>query len=190
MPPSPPTLPLRVVYEGWTTFGVATVIQPDGTPVNRCLEHHGGAAVVLPYDPVRRTALLVRQVRVGPAWWGGDGQLDEAPAGGLDGGAPDDTARREALEEAGVRLDALEKVACLYPMPSVSTERIHLFLAPYAAGDRIAAGGGLAAEDEQVAVKEVALADLVAGAADGSLADMKTIVLLQALQLRRPELFA
>lgn len=184
-----PTLPLRVVYEGWTTFGVATVIQPDGTAVNRCLEHHGEAAVVLPYDPVRRTALLVRQVRVGPAWWGGDGQLDEAPAGGLNGGVPEDTARREALEEAGVRLGALEKVACLYPMPSVSTERIHLFLAPYAAEDRIAAGGGLADEDEQVAVVEVALAALAAAATTGTLADMKTIVLLQALQLRQPDLF-
>ena len=190
MPPSSAALPLRVIYEGWTTFGVATVTQPDGTAVNRCVEHHGAAAVVLPYDPVRRTALLVRQVRVGPAWWGGDGQLDEAPAGGLDGGAPDETARREALEEAGVRLGALEPVGALYPMPSVSTERLHLFLAAYAAGDRIAEGGGLAEEDEQVAVLEVALADLVAAAAAGRLSDMKTIVLLQALQLRRPELFA
>ena len=188
-PPGSAKLPLRVVYEGWTTFGIATVTQPDGTPVGRCLEHHGDAAVVLPYDPARRTALLVRQVRVGPAWWGGDGELDEAPAGGLDGGAPEETARREALEEAGVRLDRLEPVGCLYPMPSVSTERIHLFLAPYAAGDRIAAGGGLAAEDEQVIVKEVILAELAADACDGSLCDMKTIVLLQALQLRRPELF-
>ena len=184
------TLPLRLVYEGWTTFGVATVIQPDGTPVNRCLEHHGEAAVVLPYDPVRRTALLVRQVRVGPAWWGGDGQLDEAPAGGLDGGEPEATARREALEEAGVRLGALERVAALFPMPSVSTERIHLYLAPYAAADRVTQGGGLAEEDEQVAVLEIALAELAAQAAKGTLADMKTIVLLQALQLRRPELFA
>ena len=187
------TLPLRLVYEGWTTFGVATVTQPNGTTVNRCLEHHGEAAVVLPYDPVRRTALLVRQVRVGPAWWGGDGQLDEAPAGGLDealdGGVPEDTARREALEEAGVRLGVLEPIASLYPMPSVSTERIHLFLSPYAADDRIAAGGGLAEEDEQVAVLELSLAELAARAAEGTLTDMKTIVLLQALQLRRPELF-
>lgn len=190
MHPSSSALPLRIVYEGWTTFGVATVPQLDGTAVKRCLEHHGTAAAVLPFDPHRRTALLVRQVRVGSAWWGGDGQLDEAPAGGLDGGAPEVAARREAFEEAGVRLGSLEKVGCLYPMPSISTEQIHLFLAPYAAEDRIAAGGGLAAENEQVAVKEVTLNDLAGAAADGTLTDMKTIVLLQALQLRRPELFA
>ena len=150
MPPAHPeaSIPVRTIYEGWTTFGIATVTQPDGTPIGRCVEHHGAATAVLPYDPVRRTALLVRQVRVGVAWWGGDGELDEAPAGGLDGGAPDETARREAMEEAGVALSALEAVGCFYPMPSVSTERIHLFLAPYAANDRVAAGGGLAAEDE------------------------------------------
>ena len=184
------SIPLRVIYEGWTTFGIATVTQPDGSPVQRCLEHHGEAAVVFPYEPGRRTARRGRQGRGGPAWGGGNGELDEAPAGGLDGGAPDETARREALEEAGVRLGALEPVVCAFPMPSVSTERIHLYLAPYAADDRIAAGGGLAAEDEQVEVLEVGLADLPARVAAGTLADMKTLVLVMALQLRRPDLFA
>lgn len=46
MPSSRSALPLRVIYEGWTTFGVATLIQPDGTPVDRCLERRGDAAVV------------------------------------------------------------------------------------------------------------------------------------------------
>lgn len=183
------TLPFRSVYEGWTTFGVATLTQPDGSAVERVLENHGEAAVVLPYDPVRRTALLVRQARVGPAWHGGDGLLVEAPAGGLDGDTPEETARREAMEEAGVRLGPLEPVACTFSMPSVSSERLHLFLAPYCAADRVAAGGGLADEGEQVAVLEVGLAKLAAEAGDGTLSDMKTLLLVMALQLRRPELF-
>ena len=81
-------LPLRVIHRGWNTFGIATLTQPDGSTVPRALEDHGEAACVLPYDPERRVALLVRPSRVGPAFWGEPPALDEAPAGGLDGGEP------------------------------------------------------------------------------------------------------
>ena len=124
------------------------------------------------------------------AWWnGGDGLLDEAPAGRMEDGTPAETARREAMEETGLRLEALEPVGAPFSMPGISTERMHLFLARYEAADRIAAGGGLAQENEQVEVLEVPLASLAADAAAGTIADMKTLVLVQALQLRHPDLF-
>ena len=186
----PPALPLRVIHAGWNTFGIATLTLTDGARVERALEHHGEAAVVMPYDPERRVALLVRQPRVGPAYWGEPPDLDEAPAGGLDGADPEVTALREALEEAGVRLMRLERVAHAYSMPSISSERLWLYLAPYAAADRVADGGGLHEEGEQIRVLEVPLADLASGARAGTLADLKTLVLVQALMLRRPELFA
>ena len=186
---APERLPLRVLHRGWNTFGIATLTLPDGTRVERALEDHGEAASVLPYDGARRVALLVRQARVGPAFRGEPADLAEAPAGGLDGGEAEATAIREALEEAGVRLDTLEPVACAYPMPSVSSERLWLYLAPYTASDRIAAGGGLHAEGEQIEVIETDLADLGAQARAGTLADLKTLTLIQALMLRRPDLF-
>lgn len=65
-----PALPLEVIHRGWNTFGIATLTLPDGSAVRRALEDHGQAACVLPYDPERRVALLVRQARVGPAFWG------------------------------------------------------------------------------------------------------------------------
>ena len=182
-------LPLRVLHRGWNTFGIATLTLPDGASVERALEDHGEAACVLPYDAERRVALLVRQARVGPAFWGEPADLTEAPAGGLDGGEAEDTAIREAFEEAGVRLDTLERVACAYPMPSVSSERLWLYLAPYTAADRIAAGGGLHAEGEQIAVVEARLMDLGAQARAGTITDLKTLTLVQALMLRRPDLF-
>ena len=74
-------------------------------------------------------------------------------------------------------------------MPGLSTERMDLFLAAYGEGDRIGPGGGLAAENERIAVHEMPLAELAAMGARGALTDMKTLVLLFALQLRRPELF-
>jgi nudix-type nucleoside diphosphatase (YffH/AdpP family) len=183
-----PRLPVAVLHRGWNTFGTATLTLADGSTVQRALEDHGEAACVLPYDPERRVALIVRQARVGPAFWGA-AELDEAPAGGLDGGDPEATAIREAMEEAGVSLRRLEPVVHAYSMPAVSSERLWLYLAPYAEADRIGPGGGLHAEGEQITPLEVPLAALFEAAQSGHLRDLKTLVLVQALMLRRPELF-
>ncbi|KAA0123010.1 NUDIX hydrolase [Methylobacterium sp. P1-11] len=185
-----PALPLEVLHRGWNTFGIATLTLQDGSTVRRALEDHGQAACVLPYDPERRVALLVRQARVGPAFWGESAEFDEAPAGGLDGDTPEAAAIREAMEEAGVRLRRLEPVAHAYSMPSVSSERLWLYLAPYGSADRVGSGGGLHAEGEQVLVVEVPLAALADQARTGRLPDLKTLVLVQALMLRAPALFA
>ncbi|AWB25881.1 NUDIX hydrolase [Methylobacterium currus] len=180
---------LRVLHEGWNTFAIATIRTRHGDTIDRAFEHHGAAAGVLPYDPERRCALLVRQDRVGVLYWGETEPIAEVPAGGLDRKTPEATAIEEALEEAGVRLSALELVVEAYAMPSVSSERIWLYLAPYGQGDRIAEGGGLATEGERLTVEEIGLDTLARLAATGGLRDMKTLILIQALQLRRPELF-
>jgi hypothetical protein len=74
-------------------------------------------------------------------------------------------------------------------MPGISTERMHLFLAPYAEGDRVAAGGGVADENEAIEVAEMPLAVLARRADEGGLGDLKTLLLVQTLRLRRPDLF-
>ena len=67
---------------------------------------------------------------------------------------------------------------------------MHLFLAPYAEGDRIEAGGGVAAENEAMEVVEMPLAGLAHRADEGGLTDLKTLLLVQTLRLRRPDLFS
>jgi nudix-type nucleoside diphosphatase (YffH/AdpP family) len=143
----------------------------------------------LPYDPVRRVALLVRQLRVALLFAHSETSLLEVPAGMLDEDDPADCARREAMEEAGLALGVLTPLGVSFPMPGVSTEKIHLYLAEYAGKDRVAAGGGLDEEMEEIEVIEIPLADLAARADRGELTDMKTYALLQSLRLRRPELF-
>ena len=53
----------EIKHRGWSTFLLATIRLPDGNTITRAIEHHGNAVCVLPYDPVRRTAILVQQLR-------------------------------------------------------------------------------------------------------------------------------
>jgi len=180
----------RTVHDGFTCYRVFRMRTPGGQVILREVEDHGPAVAVLPYDPQRRVATLVTQMRPALMFACGLETLTEAPAGLLEEGEdPGDCARREALEETGLRLRELEPLGALWPMPGLSTERMHLFLAPYAAVDRVAAGGGLAAEHEDIVVEEVPLADLAKAVDAGTLPDLKTAFLVLHLRQRHPQLF-
>ena len=180
----------ETVFEGFSRLIIATIELPDGQTIRREIEDHGRAVCVLPYDPARRTAILVRQLRTPILYAGGDPMLLEAIAGLAEGDDPAACARREAMEEAGLRLDKVELVTRGWSMPGISSERMDLFLAAYSQADRVAAGGGLAEEQEDIEVIEMPLAELEALADSGKLTDMKTLALTQTLRLRRPDLFS
>lgn len=177
------------VYKGWSTLSKVTLT--DGTTrFHREVEAHGEAVAVLPYDPERRVALLVQLPRTPVLLAGEQEHLLEAPAGLIDEGEePEGCARREAHEEAGVELGAMSCLGTIWTCPGVSTERITLFLAPYTAAARTGSGGGLADENENIVVVERSLGELAALADAGRLGDMKTLCLVQALRLSRPDLF-
>jgi nudix-type nucleoside diphosphatase (YffH/AdpP family) len=176
------------VYDGWYRLDRLAVALPDGTVAERHLLDNGSAVAVLPYDAGRRICLLVSQPRA-PVIAAGEPPLLEAIAGGLDGMAPADRIVEEAWEEAGLRLGALEPVGNIWPIPPISTERVQLYLAPYVAGQHSGPGGGAAGESECITVHEIPLDQLRSMAADGTLADAKTLILAQALLLRHPELW-
>jgi nudix-type nucleoside diphosphatase (YffH/AdpP family) len=178
-------------YWSWLTVLRLTLDTAEGFPVTREVVERPDAAAVLPYDPERRTALLVRLPRAPALYAHGLQTLTEAPAGLVEEGEEAEACvRREALEEVGVTLRELDFVGRPFSSPGFSTERIALYLAPFTAADRTGAGGGVAHEHEDIAVLEVALADLDGRLARGEIEDMKTLALVQALKLRRPELFA
>jgi nudix-type nucleoside diphosphatase (YffH/AdpP family) len=176
-------------HAGWTRFLVASIRLPSGHLVRREIEDHGAAVAVLPYDPQRKTAILVQQFRAPVLLSRRQDRVLEAIAGIIEDIDPPTAARREAREEAGLNLSTLEQVGCTFTMPGISTEQMTLFLAPYQPADRISAGGGLAAEHEHITVVEITLARLDAMLVRGDIADMKTLVLAQALKLRHPHLF-
>jgi nudix-type nucleoside diphosphatase (YffH/AdpP family) len=179
----------QLVYEGYLNVETFRIRLPSGVIVSRDIERHGDAAAVLPYDAERRCALLARLFRAPVFSVTGEVDLEEACAGMIENESDEDSARREAYEELGVRLHAVERVARIWSSPGVSTERQSLFLAAYVLGDRTSAGGGVPEEHEDITVVERPLAALALDVQEGRLADGKLVTLILALQLRRPELF-
>ncbi len=119
------------------------------------------AALVLPYDAARNRVLLVEQVRPGPARRG-DPQpwILEPVAGLIDAGeTPEEAARREAEEEAGLTLDALIPMFAGYASPGNATDHFYAFLAPCDLPDGHATTGGLASENEDLALHLVGFDD-------------------------------
>ena len=185
---TPKIVSVENIYEGWSTFSRA-MLQTTGKPFKREVEDHGRAVGVLPYDPERRIVILVRLLRAPVLIAAGEESLLEAPAGLIDDEDPADAARREVMEETGIRVTELEHVVTAWTMPGISTERMDFYLARFSQGDRIGKGGGVAGENEDIVVEEHSLAELWSRVQRGELSDLKTLTLLYALKDRHPELF-
>ena len=96
--------------------------------MSRELFERGQAAVVLPYDPVRDTVVLIEQFRIGAYAAGFAPWLIEPVAGIIEPGeTPEEVARREAVEEAGCEIAELEPIATVMPSPGGCSEILHLF---------------------------------------------------------------
>lgn len=186
----PKILSTRVVHDGWTKFLLAQVRLEDGAEVEREIIDHGNAVAVLPYDDARRTVILVELFRPAVFFQEKTPRLLEALAGMTDEEKPENAARREAKEEAGLRLGTLEPVGSVWSSPGILAERVDLFLASYRESDRLSEGGGLAAEHEGITVREMPAAELWAMVERGAVSDMKTLTLTLSLRVRHPELFA
>jgi nudix-type nucleoside diphosphatase (YffH/AdpP family) len=148
------------VYDGF--FQLEEVVLQherfDGSmsaPMSRLnLERGDGAAVVL-HDPARHVLTLVRQFRY-PTWEKGPGWPLELVAGVIEAGRdPADVARAEAREETGYDIGALESLGTFYLTPGGSSERIFLYYAAVDQRMRVAEGGGLAHEGEDIEIVEI-----------------------------------
>jgi nudix-type nucleoside diphosphatase (YffH/AdpP family) len=175
-------------YAGWTKLLVATVRLPDGRTFRREIEDHGEAICVLPYHPIRKTAVLVRQARLPVLYAANRQQTLEAIAGVIEDKDAETCAHREAMEEAHLKLDSLEHVFTAWTMPGLSTERMYFYLAVYSGEPRPQLRGGVD-DDENTVALEIGLAELARMADVNALPDVKTLLLMQTLRLRRPDLF-
>ena len=178
---------VRVLSDDWYVLKRTTLDyqRRDGRwqTFNRETYDRGNGAAILLYDPTRRTVLLTRQFRF-PAYVNGHPQpLIEVVAGLLDELSPEEAIRREAEEEAGCRVARPRRLFEAFMSPGSVTERLVFFMAEYSADDRIAEGGGLISEGEDIEVIEMPLKDAIAMIGRGEIVDAKTIMLLQYAEI-------
>lgn len=126
----------------------------DGTlsPVlNRCAMMMGRSAVVLPYDPVRDCVLLVEQFRAAVYMNGDPAPWVWEPIAGLveAGETPEDCARRETIEEAGVTVNELHAIGPAYSSTGSSADFVHMFVGISDLG-QFSPTGGVEAEGEDI----------------------------------------
>lgn len=180
-------------HAGFFALEVQTLRHPrfDGgvsAPLRREVFVACDAVTVLPYDPVRDRVLLIEQFRVGPLRRGDPlpWQL-EAIAGRIDPGeTPEDCARREAMEEAGVTLGALEKVAEYYPSPGAMTEYIYSFVAICDLPDGVVGVFGKAEEAEDIKGHLLSFDALMVAVTGGEIANAPLILTALWLARERP----
>ena len=140
----------------------------------------GNGAVILLYNTIRKTVLLIKQFRL-PTYLNNNetGVLIEACAGVLEEESPEACIRRETEEETGYQLTEIRKIFEAYPSPGASTEIIHFFVGEYNAEMKVGDGGGLKEEQENIEVIELPFAEAYDMIATGEIRDAKTIMLLQ-----------
>lgn len=161
-----------------------------GERINRAVFLSGDAVTVLPYDPLRDRVLLVEQFRAGPHGRGDPRPwLLEAIAGRVDPGeTPEDTARREAMEEAGLTLGALEKVAEYYPSPGAKSEYLYSYVAPCDLPDGVTGLFGVEEEAEDIRSHLVTFDRLMELVAQGEVNNAPLLVTALWLQRERARL--
>lgn len=162
----------RRTYDGhFVHVAVATFEAADGSTFEREIIRHRGAVGVVALTGDGRSAVLVRQYR--PAI---EQDLLEIPAGmrDVEGEPPEETARRELEEEAGVRaMGPMELLVEYVVAVGLTDETMSIYLCRHS--ERCDARPQ-SAEEEQMEVVEIALADVPAMIADGRIRDGKTII--------------
>lgn len=148
----------------------------------------GDATCVLPYDPIAGKIILLEQFRAGALLANQSPWLIELVAGiNEKGELPEDVARREAVEEAGIELLDMKPIIRYLPSPGGATEEVHLYCALV---DSEGAGGvyGLPEEDEDIKVHLVDVSDIASLLASGEINNSPAIIALQWLLLHKKEI--
>ena len=116
----------RTTHEGeMVSVRIDEFRHEDGETAEREIVAHPGAVAIVAHDEER--FFMVRQPRE-PV---GEDSLLELPAGKLDeeGETPLEAAKRELVEEVGIKAAEWRELKTLYTSPGFSDEQVYLFVA-------------------------------------------------------------
>lgn len=154
-------------------------------PVRRFSLERGNSAAVLVYNLDTQKIIVTNQFRY-PTYKNGHGWLNEIVAGMIDEGeTPEESVRRELLEEAGLTINTFEQICTFYPSPGGSSELIFLYYAEvsgkYAVYNK---SGGLEGHGEDIVSTEMSLDEALEKIRSGEIIDAKTIMSMYWLENR------
>jgi nudix-type nucleoside diphosphatase (YffH/AdpP family) len=181
-------LETKILSDNWYVLRKITYeyLKKDGSRQTQSREAYdrGNGATILLYNKEQKTVILTRQFRL-PTFVNGNesGMLIEACAGLLDKDNPEDCIRRETEEETGYKVTDVRKIFEAYMSPGSVTEILHFFIAEYATSMKVADGGGIDHEEENIEVLEIPIQKAMEMISTGAIKDGKTIMLLQYLKL-------
>jgi len=183
----------ETVYRGFFDLDVLQLRHRrfDGgmsAPLRRELFKIDDAVCVLPYDPERDAVVLIEQFRVGALDHPRGPWLLECVAGLMDEGeTAEGTARREIVEETGLRPRRIEKIGTYAATPGAVTEHVTCFVAQVDARE---AGGvhGLASEHEDIKTHLVDAGEAFGWIDEGRITAVNALVPLRWLQVHRHDL--
>ncbi len=141
-------------------------VDKTGWRMKRNVVRHNGSAVMMAVDEKKRI-LLVRQYRL-PA----NQNLWELPAGKIDEGETAlQAAKRELIEETGMRAKKWKKLALFYPSPGYCEETMTIYLAT-----ELTAGEAQPMEDERIETRWFTRRELKDLIRTNRIVDAKTMI--------------
>ncbi|MBK7952741.1 MAG: NUDIX hydrolase [Candidatus Accumulibacter sp.] len=150
-------------------------------PARRLVFERGDSVAAVVVHRESHSLLFTEQFRF-PTLGKGSGWLLEVIAGMIDSGeSPEAALRREIEEELGFAVARLEPISTFFVSPGGSSERIWLYYAEVTDSGRLSAGGGVAAEQEEIRIVRLSPDAAQAALREGRLPDAKTIIGLQWL---------
>ena len=172
----------RCAYDGrLSSVRIDTVRMPDGSSTEREIVEHVNAVATVPLADDDRV-LLVRQYRPAIRAWS-----LEVPAGILDaeGEEPEEAARRELAEEAGLAATSLSRMVTFANSAGWTDEVTTIYLATGLREAGTPAGFTAEHEESQMELVWLTLREAGAMAVRGDLPDAKTLIGILLTAARR-----
>ena len=149
------------------------------------MERGNSVAIVIRNRDTGRL-IMVTQFRY-PTYQNDHGWTVEILAGMVDPGeTPEETLRRELVEEVGLSIETFEHINTFYPSPGGSSELIYLYYAEVSGEQaKYKKTGGLLTHGEDIKAIELSVDEALAKIESGEIMDAKTIIGIYWLENHR-----